>query len=167
MATEIVYSSANTITMNLASLATSSTWVAGRESSQIDNTTNKYIDAIVRGSVKVGSASVAAGYINIYVYAGTTSVVTNNINVLDGADSAETFGNVGLRDGSTRLAYSLYVPVTTVDLVYPIPPFSVASLYGGILPPYWGLFVAHSTSANLGADNTDKFSFVGIKYEDV
>ena len=69
MATATVSYSANTaITMDLANLGSSTTFVAGRESSQIDNTTNKYIDCIVSGFVSVGTTPTANRTIAIYVW---------------------------------------------------------------------------------------------------
>ena len=53
-------SSANTaITFDLSSLATSSTFLAGRESTQVDNTTNNYVDALVNVKGILGHASTA------------------------------------------------------------------------------------------------------------
>ena len=49
------YSSNTAITMNLSALAASATFIAGRESTQIDNTSTKYIDALVQGSFTVGT----------------------------------------------------------------------------------------------------------------
>ena len=60
MATATVsYSSNTAITMDLANLASSSTFLAGRESTQIDNTTNKYMDALVSGQISVGTTPTA------------------------------------------------------------------------------------------------------------
>lgn len=160
------YSSNTTITMDLANLATSSTFVAGRESSQIDNTTNKYMDALVSGTISVGTTPTANTIIAIYVWGADTSLGTTPIDVLDGTDSAETLTNTGIL-GGLRLGRAIQVIATTSDIAYPVLPFSVASLFGGVLPKYWGLFVAHSTGVNLrnSALNTNSLEYVGIKYD--
>lgn len=167
MATTTQNDSSNTaITMDLAGLASSSTFVAGRESSQIDNTTNKYVDVRVRGSVSVGTTPTINTTINIYVWGAETSLATTALDVLDGTDSAETLTNVGILT-SLRFAQSISVPVTTSDVAYPVLPFSVAALFGGTMPKFWGLYVAHNTVAALRntAVNTNSFEYVGVKYD--
>lgn len=163
----INYSSNTAITMDLANLGSSATFVAGRESSQIDNTTNKFVDAIVSGQVSVGSTAPTINtQINVYVWGADTSLATTPLDVLDGTDSAETLANVGIRD-ALRLGASINVPVNTTDFAYIVLPFSVASLFGGVLPKFWGLFVAHNTGQNLrnNAVNTNSFEYVGVKYD--
>lgn len=160
------YSSNTTITMDLANLASSSTLLAGRESSQIDNTTNKYIDAIVSGTISVGTSPGANTGITVYVWGADTSLATTAIDVLDGTDSAETLTNSGIRD-ALRFGAAINVPATTSDVAYPILPFSVAQLFGGAMPKFWGLFVTHNTGVALrnNAANTNSLEFVGIKLD--
>lgn len=160
------YSSNTTITMDLANLATSSTFIAGRESSEIDNTSNKYMDAIVRGSVSVGTTPTANTVIAIYVWGANTSLGTTAIDVLDGTDSAESLTNTGVLN-TLKLGAAVGVIATTSDIAYPVLPFSVARLFGGVLPKFWGLYVAHSTGANMRntAVNTNSFEYVGVKYD--
>ena len=155
------------ITMDLANLASSSTWVAGRESSQIDNTTNKYMDAQVLGTISVGTTPTANTEIRVYVWGSDVSLATTAIDVLDGTDSAETITNTGVL-ASLRLAFSITVLATTSDVAYPVPAFSVAQALGlGELPRFWGLFVAHNTGVNLRntAVNTNSLRYVGVKYD--
>ena len=162
----ILYSANTTITMDLANLGTSATYVAGRESTEIDNTTNKYMDAVVSGTISVGTTPTANKIIAIYVWGADTSLATTAIDVLDGTDSAETLSNTGVLS-ALRWGTSISVPVTTSDFAYPILPFSVASKFGGIMPKFWGLYVAHDTAVNLRntAVNTNSLKFVGIKYD--
>jgi hypothetical protein len=167
MATVTPSYSANTaITMDLANLGSSATFLAGRESSQIDNTTNKYMDCIVSGFVSVGTTPTANTTISIYVWGADTSLATTPIDVLDGTDSAETLANAGVL-GALRFGAAVAVPVATSDFQYPVLPFSVASRFGGVMPKFWGLFVSHNTGVNLRntAVNTNSFEFVGIKYD--
>ena len=168
MATQTInYSSNTTITMDLANLGSSATWVAGRESTEVDNTSNKFVDAIVQGSVSVGTTPTANTVINVFVYASDTSLATTAIDVIDGVDSAETITNTGVLYSMFRLGAAINVLVNTSDIAYPIAPFSIAQLFGGIMPKYWGLFVAHNTGVNLrnNAVNTNSFEYVGIKYD--
>jgi len=168
MATQTINYSANTtITMDLANLGTSATWVAGRESTEIDNTTNKYVDCLVEGAVSVGTTPTANTVINVFVWGADVAPSTTPIDVIDGVDSAETITNTGVLYSMFRLGASINVLVNTSDIAYPIAPFSIAQLFGGVMPKYWGLFVAHNTGVNLRntAVNTNSFTFVGIKYD--
>lgn len=167
MATTTVSYSANTvITMNLINLGTSSTFLAGRESSEINNTSTKYMDCTVSGTVSVGTTPTANTVIAIYVWGADTSLATTPLDVLDGTDSAETLTNTGILN-ALRLGASIAVPAATSDVQYIVLPFSVASLFGGVMPKFWGLFVSHNTGVNLRntSVNTDSFDFVGIKYD--
>lgn len=163
----IVYSSNTTITMDLAGLASSTTFVAGRESNQIDNTTNRYVDAIVKGTVYVGTTPTANTSINVYVWGWDQSIASPTLDVLDGTSSAETLTNTGILYSAMKLAAVVNVFATTSNVGYPVAPFSVAQQFGGVMPKFWGLYVAHDTVAALfnDASNTNSFSFSGIKYE--
>lgn len=170
MATQTINYSANTtITMNLANIATSSTWIAGRQSTEIDNTTNKYVDCLVEGSVSVGTTPTANTVINVFVWGADTAPSTTAIDVITGTDSTLSPGitNTGVLYSMFRLGAAINVLVNTSDIAYPIAPFSIAQLFGGVMPKYWGLFVSHNTGVNLRntSVNTNSFSYVGIKYD--
>lgn len=60
------YGSLNTITITLASLADSSTGV-GRQSTIVDNTTDKYQDVLVYISVKLGTSPTSNGIVYVYL----------------------------------------------------------------------------------------------------
>lgn len=160
----VAYATAATITMDLASLASSGTFVAGRESSEIDNTTNKYMDALVKGRISVGTTPTANTVIAVYVWGSDVSLATTGIDVLDGTDSAETLTNAGILN-ALKWGASIAVPIATSDVAYEILPFSVASRFGGVMPKFWGLYVAHSTVAALRATtNTNSLEYIGITY---
>jgi hypothetical protein len=167
MATATVnYSSNTSITLDLSSLGTSSTFVAGRESTQIDNTTNKYMDCLVQSDAIVGHASTAptvGQQIVVYVWGSDTSLATTAIDALDGTDSAETITATAL--ANLRLGAVLPVVTASAALSYYCLPFSVAALFGGVMPKFWGLFVAHNHTGALGSSNNAKFRFVGVKYD--
>jgi len=167
MATATInYSSNTTITISPASTASSSTFVAGRESTEIDNTTNKYVDALVQGKVTVGTTPTANTQIAIYVWGADTSLGTTAIDVLDGTDSAETLTNTGILYSALKLAATITITATTSDIGYNFAPFSVASKFGGVMPKFWGLFVSHNTGVNLNSTGGNHvFSFNGIKYD--
>lgn len=161
----INYASPATITISPASLATSSDWTAGRESDAVDNTTNKYVDALVSGKVTVGTTPTINTFINIYVYAQHDDTPTYQ-DVFDGTDSAETVTSSGVLNGVVRLLGTLTVSATTSDRTYYLAPTSVAQLFGGILPKRWGLFVSHNSGVNLNATGSNhEFKYTGVKYD--
>ena len=165
--TTINYSSNTAITFDISSLGTSSTFVAGRESNEIDNTANKYLDALVNVKGIVGHASTAptvGQMILLYCWGADTSLATTGIDTLDGGDSAETLSHVSLLN-SLRLAGAATVTVATANLTYYIQPFSVAALFGGVMPKFWGLFLAHNHTGALAASQSGLFAYTGIKYD--
>ena len=166
MATATInYSSNTTITMDLSALASDASFVNGRESGQIDNTSNKYIDAMVSGSFTVGTTPAITGGLMIYLWGADTSLGTTPLKTLDGTDSAEALTTTEL--GMLKFASFTPVLVNTSDTQYFIAPFSVADRFGGHMPKFWGLYVAHNMTAALrtNAANTNSFSYVGIKYD--
>jgi len=160
------YSANTAITFDLSSLGTSSTFVAGRESTEIDNTSTQYVDCIVNVEGITGHASTAptvGQYIGLWVWGADTSLATTPIDTLDGTDIAETLSHVSVLT-SLRFAAAPTVTVATAALKYYILPFSVAALFGGVMPKFWGLYVAHNHTGVLGASNSGLFSFNGITY---
>lgn len=162
------YSSNTAITFDISSLGTSPTFVAGRECSQIDNTTNMYVDAIVNVGGINGHASTAptiGQMIRLYLWGADTSLATTPIDVLDGTDSAETLGHVSVLNSLIQIA-APSVTVATANLKYWIQPFSVAAKFGGVMPKFWGLYLAHNHTGALAAAQSALFQYTGIKYTD-
>jgi hypothetical protein len=160
----INYSANTPITFDISSLGTSSTFVAGRESTQIDNTSTRYDDVLVTcDGITGGSTTPTIGqYIGIWVWGADTSLATTPIDTLDGTDSAETLSSVSVLN-SLRFAAAPTVTAATGSLVYYFMPFSVAQLFGA-MPKFWGLFVAHNQTGALAASQSGIWSFNGITY---
>ena len=163
----LIYSANTAITFDLSGLTTSSTFIAGRESTEIDNTSNKYIDALVNVKGITGHLTTAptiGQIINLYCWGADTSLATTGIDVLDGTDSIETFSHLAVLN-ALRLAGSATVTAASAALAYYIMPFSVAALFGGKMPKFWGLFAAHNHNGALGASNNALFSYNGLKVD--
>jgi hypothetical protein len=143
------YGSSAALTITLASLATSATRTAGRESTAIDNTTNKYLDYLVSGKVTTGTSPTDNKQIDVWVYASFEDTPTYP-DVFDGTDSAETATSEDVRNAALLLAASVSTNNTS-DRTYWIAPFSIAALFGGRMPKYFGVFVTHDTGVNLNA----------------
>lgn len=162
---KVEYVAAAAATITLASLATSATWVAGRESSVIDNTTNKYLDYHVSGKITVGTSPTANTEIRVYAFSLIDD--TNYPDVMDGTDSDETWTSAGVRDGCARLLGVIPVDSTTSDRSYPFGKWSVAAAFGGFCPPKFGLFITHNTGVNLNATAGNHAVNVSGLYETV
>lgn len=159
------YAASATITCSVASLATSSTFVAGMEATAIDNATNKYDDALLSGQVTVGTTPTVNTQILIYVFSAINDTPTWP-DVMDGTDSAETLTSVGVGSGFLKLAAVLTVDATTSNRAYAFGQISVASLFGGVLPMDWSIFVTHNTGVALNSTAGNHFfHYTGVKYD--
>lgn len=161
------YSADTTITLGLdvTPLASSATLVAGRESTQIDNTTNLYIDALVKGFVTVGTTPTADTNIYVYVWGSYESLATTPLDDLDGSDADRTLTNAGVRDSMLKLGAIINVTTATSNVRHHIPPFNVAQLFGGAMPKFWGLWVTHDTGVALNTTAANHvFKYNGITY---
>ena len=151
------YSSvANTtaLTITLASLATSSTLVAGRESTVVDNSSNLYLDVQVAGQITTGTSPTSNTAIQVWGY-GPLKIVSSTktypvatATALTGSDAAATF-EVGQRNGLVLLA--TMIVNSTSDRAYSFVVPSLAQAFGGTLPPFWGVWVTHATGVNLNS----------------
>jgi hypothetical protein len=147
-------SSANLTVTNLASIATSSTLVAGWLSDIIDNTTDLDLDKLITGKIALGN-SATAGQIALYAIA-----MLDDSNWPASALTSGTFGTEGtgaFKDATNRDAVAMLVwAVGTradsgTDDVYQIAASSLAGAFGGILPAKCVLFLTHSTGVNLAS----------------
>lgn len=151
-------SSTTSLTCDLASLATNTanTFTSGRESTAVDNTTNLDLDHLLSGKIRTGTSPTANRTIAVYVYAplSVSSGTPTYPDVLDGTDSAETITSANVLNSMLRLAWSASVDSTS-DRDYFMPPTSIASLFGGVLPKFWGVYVAHDTGVALNATGSN------------
>lgn len=166
MATDsIIYGADTAITFDVSSLGTSSTFVAGRESTQVDNTSNKFDDVTITCDGITGHASTAptvGQYIGLWLWGSDVSLATTAIDVLDGTDSAETLGHVSVLN-SLKLVATPTVTVATAALKYYIMPFSVVMVLGH-MPKFWGLYLAHNHTGALAAAQSGIWSYYGVNY---
>lgn len=145
-----VFGSATSITITLNSLASSST--AGREATAIDNSTTLYLDALVQFVLATGSGTIGSTpYAFIYAIASADGGTTWP-DPATGSDAAITVG--GQVKGGILDVVSLPAASTT----YKSQPRSVASIFGGVLPPKWSIVVLNSCGVALAsAGNSGKF----------
>jgi hypothetical protein len=162
----INYGTVTAMTMDISSLATSSTFLGGYESNEVDNTTTRWDDFLVNVDGILGHASTApvvGQQIQLYVWGSDVSLATTPIDVLDGTASAETLAHDAVRQ-SLRSVSAPAVTVATAALKYYVQPFSIAQFFGGNCPTFWGLFLAHNHAGALAGAQSGLFSYQGIKY---
>lgn len=158
------FGASTALTITLASLATSSTWTAGRESTAVQ-TTGTVEDYLISGKITTGTSPTVSTVINVYVYAALNDTPTYP-DVHDGTDSDETVTSENVRNTAIRQACSIVVDNTS-DRTYPIAPFSLAALFQGVLPTHWGIFVAHNTGVNLNATGSNHAFYATPVYRNV
>ncbi len=156
---KIKYGTSTAITITLASLGTSAT--VGRESTAIDNTTNRFVDALVYVKIKVGDGTIANDKA-AYVYAYGSEDGTNYPENITGSDAAYT------QLAPTVLRLIGVIPLPTKQVTYKSQPMSVAQAFGGRLPRKWGIVVRNYCGIALtGTAGDHAASYTGINYEGV
>lgn len=145
--TKVTYGSSSNLTITLASLATDASLLVGRESNEVDNTTNRYVDYLLSGKITTGTSPTSSKFIEVHV----VSLLDDSTypGVFDGTDSAETL-TAALKSGVCRQAASIDT-TNTSDVTYYFGPVSVASLFGGVMPKKFVVFVTHNTGVNLNS----------------
>lgn len=148
--TKVAYGASSLLTFtSLSALAASATWVAGAESSVVDNSSALNIDYLLAGNFKTGAANAKIGKLEVWVVSLLDD--TNYPDVFDGTDSAETWSSVDAKNSGAKLAAVINASVATNDAVYPMAPVSVAALFGGICPRKFCVFVTHDLQTSTNA----------------
>lgn len=145
---KLVYGTASDLTITLASLASDTSLLTGRESATIDNTTDKNVDILVSGDIRAGTSPTASRSIEVWAVGSWDGTLWPD--VFDGTDSAETITAAEIKNSICRLVAAM-ATTNTSDRDYFFGPTSLAAVFGGILPPKMVLFVTHSTGVNLNS----------------
>jgi len=157
--TKYPVASENTVDLTLspASLASSSTLLAGREATAVDNTTNLDLDHLLSGVVRVGTTPTIDTVIEVWGFGAwdVSGGTPGYPDTLAGTDAAVTITANAIKIAALRLIAVLSVDTTTSDRDYYFPPTSIAALFGGHLPPYWGVWLTHNTGVALNATGTN------------
>jgi hypothetical protein len=157
------YGTSTALTNTVASLASSSTWLAGYQSDVVDNTTNKYLDYTIEGKYTVGTSPTASTEIRIYIVASFDGSTWPDTITGAGA-AAKTITSAGVATGFIVLAKRILVDATTSNRAYPFSIGSVASFFGGVCPPKFVLFTAHNTGVNLNSTSGNQVTNVRGTY---
>ena len=143
------------LTIDLASLATNAqgVYLAGRASTAVDNTTTQDLDHLLSGVIVTGgTAPTVSRSINVYAYAASSTAagVPTYPDSITGTDAAKT-----MTSANVLLSGLVFIASITIDATasraYTFAPVSIASRFGGVLPKFWGIFVAHDTAQTLNS----------------
>lgn len=143
------YAASASPTLTLASLAASSSLLAGRESTAIDNgASNKYLDYHLAGHYRTGASNLQAGRIRTAVV-GAKDDTPSWPDVFDGTDSVETVTTADMYNSVCRLVSEIVTDAT--QRTWPFGPVALAGLWGGAIPDQFIVFVSHDaqTSTNV------------------
>jgi hypothetical protein len=158
MATATVnYGSSTSITLNLASLSNNTY----RQSTVVDNSSNKYVDALVGGSFQAGTSPTDKSTVEIYAY-GERDDAGNYTAGCSGSDGTYTADG---EEDELKLVEIVTVDATS-DQDYEWGPVAIARAFGGVLPRKWGIVIKNATGAafnSTGSNNETKYQ--GIKFD--
>ena len=155
-----LYGSVGTVTITLASLASDTNLVAGRESTAIDNKdTDQAIDVLVGGIVTTGTSPTASRQIEIWCYGSYDD--TNYSGSATGSDA-----NLTPSEKSLMKLLTVIPTGSTSNVSHKWGPFSVAQAHGGIMPVLWGIYIVHNTGVALNATGGNhEVQYFPIKYQ--
>lgn len=148
--TKLAYATSTSITISFNSISDGT----ARESTAVDNTSNLYLDAIVRVSVAVGTV---ASEKRVLVYAYGSEDGSTYPDTVTGSDAAITLEN------PTVVTLACAIPTPSNSKTYESDAFSIARLYGGVMPRKWGLIVANRSGAALsGSGNSASYTGISL-----
>jgi hypothetical protein len=154
---------ANLTFTSLNSLAASASWLAGAESTAVDNTSNLFTDYLLSGKVVAAASNNQAGTIEVHVVGMLDD--TNWPDVFDGTDSAETVASAGIKGGICR-PVAVIAGENSANRVYNFGPVSVANAFGGSMPRKFVVFITHNiqTSTNGWASTGHQVTVTPVYY---
>lgn len=149
-------SSGQALTITLASLADSST--AGRESTSVDNSSNKFLDVLISAKVKTQNSGSISAPSAAFIYAyGTADGGTTWPDAVTGSDAAITLNS------PTQLKLLGAIYAAAINTQYKGGPWSLAALFGGRMPEKWGVVVVNDAGTALSATGSDH----GVWYQGI
>lgn len=150
---KVAYAATAAYTITLASLASDANLLAGRESTGLSNTTNKYLDELVAGVVMTGTTPTTGKVIEVHAI-GALSDTPTYPDVFDGTDSAETVTSALIKQAIVAPVAMLSTDSTS-NRAYPFMPVGLRKFFGEALPSAHVIFVTHSTVAALHATGSN------------
>lgn len=139
------------LAITLASLASDTNLLAGRESDAQDNRSNGDIDALLGGKITTGTSPTANRVIEVWAYANISSSIGTPayVDTIAGSNANRTLTSANVKQPMLRLVAQIVIDSTS-DRTYFFAPVSIASLFG-FMPKFWGAFVVHNCGVALNA----------------
>lgn len=166
------YAASSNLTITaLNGLAASAGLLAGWTSGTIDNSVDKHLDKMISAQFTTASANRQAGQIQVWAYAMLDDA--NWPGSLFSAGTPGTQGTATIVDDEQKNEVMKLLWSTTTDTgngdVHNMPPTSVASVFNGMLPAKFAIFItsACATSTNACFANTGNQVTVKGYYESV
>ena len=150
--TKYAATSSVALTCVLTSLASDTNLLAGRASTAVDNTTNVDLDHLLSGVITTGTSPTVSTTIEVWVYSYhiiTTGTPTYPDSIT-GTDANKSMTSTNVKNSALLRAATLTVDNTTARGYY-FAPISIAALFGGTMPPFWGVYVVHNTGVALNS----------------
>ena len=141
------YGTTTTITASVASLASDTNLLAGIESSIVNNETDGFEDHILSGKFTTGTSPTTSRQIEVWAVAWDSSAWPD---VFDGTSSAETITSSEIKNALCKAVVVLPTNNTS-DRTYSFTGVSMKTVFGGVLPSRYVLFVVHNTGVALNA----------------
>jgi hypothetical protein len=156
---KLAYAASAALTITLASLGSSTTFLSGRESTAVNNTANLYVDGRITVRIRTGTTPTVDTEIRVYGYAALDDTPTYPDTIV-GTDNARSITNAYILDAGLVLLGATAVSATS-NVDYFIRCLTVAEAFG-FAPPRFGVYVAHSTVAALNATGgTHVLTYIG------
>lgn len=136
------------LTITLASLASDTNLLAGRQSTVIDNSSNLYVDYLLGVNKITSGTTPTAGVLEVWLFSSMDDT-PNWPDTLGAADANVTLTSANIKNAGLK-PFGSVVNSTSSNVAYPFSPACVGGLFGGPLRK-WGVFVVHSMVAALNA----------------
>lgn len=160
-----VYATPAAITITLDSLGSSGTWVAGRQSNEIDNSGTLYDDILLSLKFTVGSGS-ANAQINLFAVAWDPQSNAYPDVITGAGDAAKTWTSANVQAAGAVLLKTM-ITDSTASRAYYATGISVAAAFGGVLPQKFVLFVAQNVSTSDATAGNFALTMQGIQWQAV
>jgi hypothetical protein len=139
--------SGQALTITLTSLADSAT--VGRSSVAVSNASDLWLDVLITCKIALATGTISApSAAFVYAYASVDGG-SEYPDTVTGADASITINN------PTQLKLLGAVYAAAQSTTYKGGPWSLAALYGGRMPQYWGVVVINDTGIALTATPAD------------
>jgi len=150
---KLSFTAATVITCTLASLASSGTFVAGREAAGVDNSSARNIDSEITAKLTTGTSPTVDTELRVYGYQALNPDTPLYPDTISGTNAAVTLTSTYQLSGGFLLLGSSAVSATS-SIGYPIKCLSTAQAWGKE-PKRWGLYITHNTAVALHATGTN------------